>query len=120
MFHAVADRVGMLVEPPNLPGESRWIEIDFQGKLLGNWQIGRRTPLGVAYTAQGRVYAMDFEANSDRPRLAAFDRASGRWIPSTKFDAGPENTFDSLLGSDGEQLVFSDARHQKIVWMDVP
>ena len=117
LFRAAADRVGMLLAPPSGAGESRWLEIDFQGKLLGTWRIGERFPFRVAYTAQGRLYAVDFEAKTDRPRLAAFDRSSGRWMPSMKFDAGAENTFDRLLGSDGEQLVFSDTRRQKIVWM---
>jgi hypothetical protein len=119
-FRAAHDRIGMLIGRRNLEGESDWIEIDLEGKILGHWQTGKTWP-DVAFTPNGHLYTRDRDSKTRQVRLAVFDRDAAKWQPLMDLDENPDNeiNYGGLQGTDGNQLVFSTLRHDKLIWMQV-
>jgi len=120
MLRAAKDRIGLLVVPGSGEGESQWIEVDFDGKIIGNWPVGKTWFGDVAYTESGRLYTREWDAKTRRHRLEVFDRESGKWLPLMELDDNPEHeiNYGNLVGTDGDQIVFS-AAHDKLIWMQV-
>src|SRR6185437_11990721 len=100
-FYAGNDRLGF--EPRLHYGRGTWVEVSFSGVLLGKYDLGG---LGepyhdpVAMTADGSVYAAIYK--DDRfDGWATLDRSKQAWHKVSGYPKG------RIIGSDGENLVFS-------------
>ncbi len=71
------DRLGSLLYSAASGAISRWMEVDFQGKLLGIWDIGEHVHL--ALTANSGLYTFGPMTPGDQPTLLRFDRKSSSW-----------------------------------------
>lgn len=87
------------------PGHRTWIEVSFSGALLAKYDL--KTSDGtalwaVAMTASGNVYARIVSKNPNLRGLVTLDRSQGVWRRVTGYPSG------ALIGSDGDNLVFSN------------
>jgi hypothetical protein len=96
-----SDRIGFLSLVDS--GGAKWIEVGFDGKLLGQYDLGSYGVLSFqprAMASSGNVYARvyrDGRANG----YAVLDKSSNTWGKVTGYPKG------ALIGSDGDNLVFS-------------
>jgi hypothetical protein len=97
---SASDRFGFLTF-----GRPRWIEVGFDGHLLGqydlSWRPGASVFLPLAMTSSGNVYAR-IDKDREFKGYAMLDRSTGTWRKITGYPEG------SLIGADGEKLVFSE------------
>jgi hypothetical protein len=116
---AARDRIGALLYPGDAGLEPQWIEIDLDGKLIGRWVVGQRNG-GMAYTEDGRLYKKNWYPKTDAPQLEVLERSSGKWGSVEYPVEAPGQTFHMglLLGSDGNQLVFSNHGGGQLLWVD--
>jgi hypothetical protein len=99
------DRIGLLACSGQTSVNPEWVEVDFNGNLIGRWRVGRtdqRRVVGLA--SDGHVYAQE---TTYRPDLKALfgqmfllDRTAGSFQPLSWTVAG------FFYGADGDQLVF--------------
>lgn len=75
--------------------ERLWIEMDLAGKKLN------------AFTDRGTVYISAVEG------IMVLDHATGKCIPDTSIGGG------TLLGSEGNSLVFADSSASRLFWVPV-
>lgn len=106
-IRAAKDRIGAIAYSGRTSGNTEWIEINLNGDLIGRW----RTEVpdgGIAYTADGELYARMWEEHKPL-YLVVFDREDSSWRPLE--DALPTNLRYTdaglLIGADGRDLVFS-------------
>ena len=82
------------------PGGGRkhhvWIEVDLNGKELGRWLLNTIDGDPAAFTEAGVVYVRSIDG------IYRLDRAAGKWIVTSIATPG------TLVGADGESLVFAD------------
>lgn len=113
-LYAANDRIGF--ESRSHYGHSTWIEVSFSGVLLGKYDLGRCQELcyvPVAMTAGGSVYAVI--SKDDRfDGWAALDRSKEAWHKVAGYPDG------KIIGSDGENLVFSQRDGGSTVLQFVP
>lgn len=119
--HAANGRIGLLVDPPHAGEDAQWIEIDLKGKLLGRWHLGTVAG-GVAYTDDGQLFSMIRDAETAQYSLAVFDRDSADWVPVEYSLETADHTlrYGTLLGSDGEALVFFSQDGFKLIRAAAP
>jgi hypothetical protein len=83
-----------------LPGGGRklhvWIEFDLNGKELGRWLLNSIDGHPAAFTEAGVVFTRSTDG------IYRLDRAAGNWIHTSIAAPG------TLVGADGESLVFAD------------
>jgi hypothetical protein len=79
-----------------------WIEVDLNGKELGRWLLSNIDGDPAAFTEAGVVYARSLDG------IYRLDRAAGNWIVTSIAVLG------TLVGSDGESLVFADRASPRI------
>ena len=94
------DRIGLLACSGMNEANPEWVELDFNGNLIGRWHVGsvhRR----VALTQDGHVYSQDTVNGSNQ--VYVLDRATGAFQPAPW--AVPKAT---MYGADGDELVFAD------------
>ena len=89
-----------------LPGGGRkhhaWIEFDLNGKELGRWLLNNIDGDPAAFTEAGVVYTRTTDG------IYRLDRAAGNWIVTSIAAPG------TLVGADGESLVFADRVNARI------
>ena len=89
-----------------LPGGGRkhhvWIELDLNGRELGRWLLNQIDGYPAAFTEAGEVYTRSTDG------IYRLDRAAGKWIVNTVASPG------TLIGADGESLVFADRGSARI------
>jgi hypothetical protein len=108
------DRIGLQVESDF--GHSTWIEVSYSGALLGKYNLG--TPGEVCYslagmTADGTVYAA-ISVEDTFSGWAVLDHSNHAWHKIAGPSAG------QIIGSDGENLVFSQHDGDSTVLQLVP
>jgi hypothetical protein len=125
-MRTAGDRIGMMTYPGMVGDNPTWVELDFEGKLIGQWSL--RSDFGIdrgyagayAYTADGRLYAQAFSAGVQQQTLWIYNRATSSWNAAS----GPDlRSF--LMGSDGNSLVFRSAGASSavgipLVWFPAP
>jgi hypothetical protein len=93
------DRIGVLAHPAARNARREWIETDFEGKLLGRWEVPFVVDRSAA-TSDGRVY---LESGENSARIVAqLDRTHGTW---TKIANPPPGI---LCGAEDNEVVFAD------------
>src|SRR5262245_43459982 len=126
-MRTAADRVGIMTYPGMVGDTPTWIELDFDGKLIGRWNVKSdfNIPNGYAgsyaFTADGRLYAQAFNPEFHEQTLWIFDRTTASWKATT---GGPDKR-SWLVGSDAENLVFKNPTHsysdgRPMVWFSAP
>jgi hypothetical protein len=100
-IRAADDRVGMMLYPGQTSENPEWVEMDFSGNLIGRWKLGRTGQNGgFAFTADARLFARSYNAETKKDQLLSFDRNSSSW---QAVDGGVKGL---LLGADRNDLVF--------------
>lgn len=113
-MYAGDDRIGF--EALSNYESHTWIEVSYSGALLGKYDLARNFELGyepVAMTAGGSVYAAIYK-DSHFDGWAALDRSQKAWRKVTGYPKG------RIIGSDGENLVFSTRDGAQAVLRFVP
>jgi hypothetical protein len=107
------DRVGALANGYN--SQAEWIEIDFQGKLLGQWKLGGEQH-GLAFIDNGELY------KTSAGLIAKFDRATSTWTPVKDCEPPAERfgSISTLLAADGNAVVVTTRDSGRLVWLAVP
>lgn len=91
----IADgRIGVMLSNAGETRHNLWLELGLDGKELGRWTGSDAAQMPRAMTASGAVYAQG-------KGLYMLDRASGSWKPV------PRSSNGSLLGADGDTLIFA-------------
>ncbi len=111
-MYAADDRIGF--EALSNYGNDTWIEVSYSGVLLGKYDLGQAPcyePL--AMTATGAVYAAIYK-DSQFDGWAALDRSHKAWHKVTGYPNG------RIIGSDGENLVFSMREGASTILQFVP
>jgi hypothetical protein len=125
---AADDRIGVLTYPGMIADKPEWVELDFDGKLIGRWKLGPDFVLDgekrrqifqrgrPVFTADDHMIAEGFEAGKKTHQMMIFDRATSSWqstdIPATL----PPNS--RLVGADGNDLAFeSKDVNVVLVWL---
>ena len=85
-----------------------WVQTDLDGKETGRWDVGFNG-FPRAITGNGQAWRV---ADS---QLQIFNRSSGAWQPAPFTAPG-----GSLLGADGNNLVFELSDHVALRWVPVP
>lgn len=119
------DRLGALVATlatNRTPPAWHWVELGFDGKLIGCWKLDRdHHSGGIAFTAQHGLYTLEREEEEDDGpvwRLKVFDRSTSSWKP---LDAQDYNERRALVGADGNELVFhGDSMAVILRWYPAP
>jgi hypothetical protein len=106
---AAGDRIGAFARSSDSGGQSEWVELDLQGRLIGRWPVGRIPHGGHAYTADGRLFSKTMDARTKSYRLLLFDRTTLAWTPVADLSTGETKDFAQalLLGASGNDLVFA-------------
>jgi hypothetical protein len=82
VVRAAKDRIGAFVYPGMVSNDPVWIELDFNGNLLGSWHTGKPTMGGHAFTANARLFRTVLVSNGPQSvhvLLDEFDRPSACW-----------------------------------------
>jgi hypothetical protein len=91
------DRVGLFAFSGNYGNLNEWVELDFAGHLVRRVRLDQREFTPMAFTTDGHLYRKpDYKS-----ALQVLSQATPEWQ-----DAGMA-TLGSLLGADGNSLVFS-------------
>lgn len=113
-LYAADDRIGL--EALSNYERDAWIEVSYTGALLGKYDLAQTwDPVyaPVAMTASGAVYAAIYkDRNFDG--WATLDRSEKAWRKVTGYPKG------RIIGSDGENLVFSQRDGASTVLQFVP
>jgi hypothetical protein len=91
------DRIGLLAFSGSDGSLNEWVELDLSGKLLRRVRLDEPEFTPMAFTADGRLYRKADHASA----LQMLNATTSEWQ-----DAGVA-TLGSLLGADGNSLVFS-------------
>jgi hypothetical protein len=115
------DRIGILAYSGKSGPASEWMELDFEGHLIGHWPLGPGNRL-LAFTSDHNLYASTFYAY--KVTISVFDRATSSWLLKDVLAAHPDNEdgVGLLLGADGGDLVFSgkdNVRGVPLKWFSV-
>jgi hypothetical protein len=73
-----------------------WVEVDLKGNELGRWLLDNVDGSPAAFSEAGVVYARSISG------IYRLDRSAGNWTVI------PVASLGTLVGSDGESLVFAD------------
>jgi hypothetical protein len=107
------DRVGALGD--SFHPEAEWIEIDFQGKLLGQWKLGGEQH-GLAFTDNGELY------KTSAGTVFKFDRTTSTWT-LVKDCEPPSERFGYIryvMAADGNAVVVTTRDSGRLLWLAVP
>jgi hypothetical protein len=114
-LRAANDRIGALADSGKISSENRvWIELGFDGQLIGKRNMGRDLQGGMAFTSDARLCRQTL--GKKMPGIECFDRGTGVWK-----DAGDAPVGGVLLGAQGDELVFGrDEGVLRLYWVKVP
>lgn len=101
-LYAAKDRIGFLSRSDN----DTWIEVSYSGDLLGIYGLGSasdKSYVPAAMTTDGSVYAMTYR-NKQFDGWALLNRADKTWQSVSGLPQG------KLIGSQGDKLVFAEAK----------
>ncbi len=117
-LQAGRDRMGALLRPASK--DPLWIEIDFSGKLLGQWKLGRHSDL-VALTAKGELYTVG-TVNETAPRgILRFDRKTSSWS-QVEIDLPNPDRYGGvsfMMGAEGDSVVVKSTQEGRLLWLAV-
>jgi hypothetical protein len=99
-IHVMPDRIGLVAFSGDRGDKQEWVEVDFNGNVLGRWRIDGRQFAGVTPTSDGSVYAKQTDPKTQRDIVVRLDRATSTWQPVATGAKG------QLYGADGDQLIF--------------
>jgi hypothetical protein len=99
-IYAMPDRIGLVAFSGELGGKQEWVEVDFNGNVLGRWRIDGKQFPRVTPTSDGNVYATKLDPKTQRDIVVRLDRATSTWQPVAGVAKG------ELYGADGQQLIF--------------
>jgi hypothetical protein len=92
------DRVGIMTTPGSDSTHTTFVELNFEGKELGRWNVAAAANLRWAYTSDARLFATVHMPDGGQG-LQIFDKASGSWHLIHKVSG-------MLMGADGVDLVY--------------
>jgi len=101
-LRATKDRIGAALRVG--PFKEAWVELDFDGKLLGQWTYLSSTEEGVfpiAFDSTGLLYGRHW-LNGSNVGVSIFDKSTSTWRPVPDLPNG------RVLGADGTRLVYQD------------
>ncbi len=136
-IQAAMDRIGVVTYSGMVAKNPEWIELSFDGKLTGRWQLGPQMASDsvtrrmtyylhtLSFTGDARLFA---ETDNCPPegrcsyRLVLFDRTTSTWqtagseVPPLARDF--LNRWRHLVGADENELVFEDrTRGVHLLWV---
>jgi hypothetical protein len=121
-----SDKIGIMAYPGKVANDPEWIELDFEGKLLGRWKLGPSYGVqhymgGFAFTAEGRLFAETVTCPlrvQCSYRLEFLDRATSSWVPTNE---NPLDRFRVPLGADKDKIVVwersPDSTGVRLLWV---
>lgn len=115
---ASSDRIGLWIS--DYPRD-QWVEIDFNGKVLGHWDLGR-SGFGIAFTLNSQLYAGGEQNKKGVRRILRFHRGTSTWedIGCLRPPAHiPLARLDLLMGADEYDLVFHTPMGTRFLWYPV-
>lgn len=137
VIRAANDRIGVVTYSGAVANSPEWIELNFDGKLTGRWQLGPQATSDsvtrrmtyylhtLSLTADARLFA---ETDNCPPegrcsfRLVLFDKTTSTWQPAA--GTAPAlaqdllNRFRHLVGAAENNLVFEDrTRGVHLLWV---
>jgi hypothetical protein len=89
-----------------------WVELDFSGKLIGQWSIPSRLEgyvMPAAFDSKGVLYGDHTTGNNRHDGIWILDKTTGEWKPAPSLPAG------HLIGADGVRLVYK--RGDQLRWI---
>jgi hypothetical protein len=98
-MYVANDRIGVLACSGMTSANPEWIELDFQGNLIGRWHVGS-SHTRVALARDGHVYVQDTVNGSHQ--VFTLNRDSSTFEPVSWTIPG------EMYGAVGDQLVFAD------------
>ncbi len=100
-IHVLRDHIGLVAFSGDSGNKQEWVEVDFDGNVLGRWRIDGKAFAGVTPTSDGNVYATKSDPKTQKDIVVRLDRATSTWKPVAT------GTKAKLYGADGDQLIFS-------------
>jgi len=100
-IHVMPDHIGLVAFSGDTGGKQEWVEVDFNGNVLGRWRIDGKQFARVTPTSDGNVYATESDPKTQKDIVVRLDRAASAWQPVAIGAKG------QLYGADGDQLIFS-------------
>jgi hypothetical protein len=91
-----------------------WMEVSYDGQVLGQWEDNARIARSLAVTADGTVFATprtDFDLLKMKVPMVWLDKLTGAWRPAVGGIRG-----GTIIGADGSDLVLANAS-AKIIWI---
>jgi hypothetical protein len=101
-LRATKDRIGAALYLGGFKEE--WVELNFNGELLGQWSYIRSrddSVLPAAFDEKGILYGEHWTGHV-RDGIAVFDRATSSWKRVPSLPSGP------VVGADGARLVYQE------------
>jgi len=98
--HVMHDHIGLVAFSGETGNKQEWVEIDFDGNVLGRWRIDGSQFARVTPTSDGNVYATELDPKTQKDIVVRLDRATKTWQPVAAGTKG------QLYGADGDQLIF--------------
>jgi hypothetical protein len=99
-IHVMPDHIGLVAFSGDLGAKQEWVEVDFNGNVLGRWRIDGQAFARVTPTSDGNVYATELDPKTQKEIVVRLDRATSTWQPVATGAKG------QLYGADGDQLIF--------------
>ncbi|MCC6586847.1 MAG: hypothetical protein IT168_09165 [Bryobacterales bacterium] len=115
-LRAAADRIGAFAFVGQSSATQRWIEINLDGQLLGQYSTDDDFGGGTAFTGDAQLYRRIYAKPTKASHLQRLDHTSGTWqtVDTQAHDA-------ILLGAEGKQLVYGEAQGPiRLQWIDQP
>jgi hypothetical protein len=99
-IHVMPDHLGLVAFSGETGNKQEWVEVDFNGKVLGRWRIDGNQFACVTPTSDGNVYATERDPKTQKDIVVRLDRATSTWQPVATGAKG------QLYGADGDRLIF--------------
>ncbi|HTS47883.1 MAG TPA: hypothetical protein VMH05_08060 [Bryobacteraceae bacterium] len=126
-LRAASDRIGVLTHPGKVGKYPEWVELGLDGNLIGRWKLGPDSVSDpdthratyqlneLAFTADGRLFALPSDYVSHKRQIMIFDRATSSWKPSDAVGIPPVQS--ELVGADGDNLAFERRNGSvEVIW----
>ncbi len=118
-LRAAKDRLGALLYRNRSAYEPEWIEVDFDGRLIGRWRLGAGFRSSIAFTFSGQLYTI--RRTHGTRLLSRFDRQASSWVDLPDVLPLPElyGLQATTLGADGDAVVIPAAPPNRLLWFKV-
>lgn len=102
LITVTGDRVGIEAVSGTVGNQREWVELTFNGDLLGRWKLDPSDEFpGVAFTSDNHVYVHRFDRNAKSRQVLRLNRETSAWETLSAPNL-------PLYGADGDKLVFAD------------